>query len=139
MERPSCAASRLSLVAHAMTVNHRTARPAIKGTSRRYERSAADTRTARRLIAVSRGPATQHTPRRLLDGERVTHVVAVSAVDEQVPLARPLGAEAELLHDPSRRGVLRPDVRLDAVQPRGAEAVVGHQRDGARRDAATRE
>ncbi len=61
-------------------------------------------------------------------------MVAPRAIDVQVGLAQPLVAHAELLRDPQRSRVLRPDVHLDPVQPKGSEAVVGHegQRDGDR-------
>ena len=83
-------------------------------------------------------PAGEQPARHVLDGERERAVVAPAVLDVQVPLAQPLVAEAQLLDDPQRRPVLRPDVDLDAVQPERVEAVVGGQRDGRRGDPAAR-
>ena len=70
--------------------------------------------------------------RHLLAGDREQPVVAPVAVDVQEPRREAELLDAELLHDPQRRGVLRPDRHLDPVQADRPEAVVDRHRDGAR-------
>ncbi len=65
----------------------------------------------------------QDPPGRLLAGDREDPVVAPLAVDvEEVRRVADL-ADAELLHDPQRVGVLGADADLDAVQAAEEEAV----------------
>ena len=60
----------------------------------------------------------------VLSVEDVDEVVTPLPVDVQVPRTQALLAEAELLHDPTRGDVLRPDVDLDAVQPEPEPSVI---------------
>ena len=81
-------------------------------------------------------PAREQPLGHVLDGQGERPVVAPPVLDVQEPHAQALVAEPELLDDAQRRTVLGADVDLDAVQAQGAEAVVGGERDGGRRDAA---
>ena len=71
-------------------------------------------------------------PGHLLGREREQPVVAPVPVDVQVALGVADLGEAELLHHPQARDVLRPDRHLDPVQVELEEAVVGDQRDRGR-------
>jgi len=71
----------------------------------------------------------------LLRGHRERAVVRPLPLDVQVALPHPFVPQAQLLHHPQGRQVLRPDVHLDAVQAEHAEAVVGGHRHRGRRDA----
>src|SRR6476661_8870926 len=88
-----------------------------------------------RLRSGSGHPRDQPAARRFLGGDPVEPVVAPLAVDVQVARRVADLADAELLDDAQRVGVLRPDRDLDAVQA-GREAVVDDEGDGARHDPA---
>src|SRR5674476_1005905 len=85
----------------------------------------------------SRTQPRPHPVRYLFGIQREALVVAPVSVDMQEARPQALVPEAQLLHDPQRRGVLGPDVDLDAVELHRLEAVVGRQGNRRRRDAAT--
>ena len=68
-------------------------------------------------VMTSQREAVEHAPGALLDGDREEPVVAPVAVDVQEARGVADLADAELLHDPQRGGVLRADRDLDPVQP----------------------
>src|SRR5690606_41433114 len=72
------------------------------------------------------------------DGQGVADVVAPGAGDVQMAAANSLFAESELFDDAAAGGVLRADIRLQAVEADGEETVVDGEGDGGGNDAASR-
>src|SRR5689334_7625948 len=91
------------------------------------------------LRSTAVDPPAQHPLGHFFTHEGEGVAVAPVAVDVDVPATKALIAEPELLDDPEARLVLGTDADLHPVQPQLAEADVGGERDGCRRDAAARE
>src|SRR4051794_14169598 len=80
-------------------------------------------------------PSCKQSAAHVFADQGVRHVVTPVTVDVQETPAHALLTEPQLLDDATARGVLRPDVDLDAMQPGVPEAVVGRQGDSSRHDA----